>query len=546
MNKKLLTTLLLCIFTLEPMCWAEEIIIGADGQARYVNQETPVIKKQEQLNLEKAKMSNSNKEPLNTTTNQNARALEMDTLLHKIEETQHEEPYFGPKDWNKQFQKVIQKKNTCTFKKSDILSLNSSDSSQFDKITNTDGSYYLIPSANMFREFTTIYDKNDKLTGFIKINKIDISGHYYTFHFFYSIASQDDLIGTLQKVEITDFNPYIGYVYTANGKLTAAFLHNQLYSLRGSEVYYHNFDSDRIDKRIEELLEELHKKNIEKLSKYYADKELQTAETTVAKKSYNLDYGTGILDRIKITEDNNAYLLATKLDKKYKNIITKMPKTCMFEKSDNVLLRKGNKDLMLKADLADGDYVLWLPTNETKQIATEYHSDGTVMGYVKTDLNNSLNVYYEYRVKSKNDLNGTLKHIMFCDRTNKTIFIYTAEGKLRSALFKNALYHCDNLDIPTLSSTARFYSDNRTIHDKVNDFGNDYFCTSIDGDDILTLAAYTGPLVFAIVPLMFVGAAVTGVFSLITLPFSGTQKDKHKFDNQIIDDFNHDEYKSKH
>ena len=68
MNKKLLTTLLLCIFTLEPMCWAEEIIIGADGQARYVNQETPVIKKQEQLNLEKAKMSNSNKEPLNNTT----------------------------------------------------------------------------------------------------------------------------------------------------------------------------------------------------------------------------------------------------------------------------------------------------------------------------------------------------------------------------------------------------------------------------------------------------------------------------------------------
>mgnify|MGYP004512316467 FL=1 len=543
MNKKLLTTLLLCIFTLEPMCWAEEIIIGADGQARYVNQETPVIKKQEQLNLEKAKMSNSNKEPLNTTTNQNARALEMDTLLHKIEETQHEEPYFGPKDWNKQFQKVIQKKNTCTFKKSDILSLNSSDSSQFDKITNTDGSYYLIPSANMFREFTTIYDKNDKLTGFIKINKIDISGHYYTFHFFYSIASQDDLIGTLQKVEITDFNPYIGYVYTANGKLTAAFLHNQLYSLRGSEVYYHNFDSDRIDKRIEELLEELHKKNIEKLSKYYADKELQTAETTVAKKSYNLDYGTGILDRIKITEDNNAYLLATKLDKKYKNIITKMPKICMFEKSDNVLLRKGNKDLMLKADLADGDYVLWLPTNETKQIATEYHSDGTVMGYVKTDLNNSLNVYYEYRVKSKNDLNGTLKHIMFCDRSNKTIFIYTAEGKLRCALFNNTIYQCDNLELPTLSRTERFY-ENKKISKELLEFGID--CLSItDVEDLWILFAYAGPFAFVIFPLAFAGGIVSGILSLITLPIPAP-KDKHNLDNQIIDDLNHDEYKSKH
>lgn len=42
MNKKLLTTLLLCIFTFEPICWAEEIIIGADGQARYANQETPM------------------------------------------------------------------------------------------------------------------------------------------------------------------------------------------------------------------------------------------------------------------------------------------------------------------------------------------------------------------------------------------------------------------------------------------------------------------------------------------------------------------------
>ena len=42
MNKKLLTTLLLCIFTIEPLCWAEEIIIGADGQARYANQETPM------------------------------------------------------------------------------------------------------------------------------------------------------------------------------------------------------------------------------------------------------------------------------------------------------------------------------------------------------------------------------------------------------------------------------------------------------------------------------------------------------------------------
>ncbi len=540
MNKKLLTTLLLCIFTFEPICWAEEIIIGADGQAKYVNQETPVIK-QEQLNLEKAKMSNSNKESSNTTTNQTATLLTMDALLHKIEKTQHEDIYIGPEDWDKQFQKVIRKENTSTIKKSNILSLNSSDSGQFDKITNADGSYYLIPSTNMFREFTTIYDKNDKLTGFIKINNIDVRGCYYTFHFFYSIASQDDLTGTLQKVEITRSNESRGYVYTANGKLTAAFLHNQLYSLRGSEVYYHNFDSDRIDKRIEELLEELHKKNIEKLSKYYADKKLQTAETTMAKKSYNLDYSTGILDRIKATEDSRSYLLATKLDKKYKNIITKMPKTCMFEKSDNVLLKKSKKDLMLKANLTDGDYILWSPTNKTKQIATEYHKDGSVMGFVKTDLNKSSNVYYEYRVESQNDLKGTLKHIMFCDRANKTIFIYTAEGKLRCALFKNTIYQCDNLDIPTLSRTERFY-ENKKISEDLLDFGT--YCLDGGDSDLWIIFAYTplAPLYLVKDPILFAVGIVSGILSLITYPIPAP-KDKHNLDNQIIDDFNHDKYK---
>ena len=555
MNKKLLTTLLLCIFTIEPLCWAEEVIIGADGQARYANQETPVIKK-EQLNLEKAKMSNSNKEPLNTTTNQTAMASTMDAILDKIEKTQGEDWYLTAKSKDEQFQTIIRKEYTCTFKKSDILSLNSSNSNQFYKVTSADGSYRLVPSTNKAVKIVSRYDRNDKLIGLVKIKEELVSGCYYTFFFSYEVTSQDDLTGTLKKVEITNPNSSQCYAYTANGKLTAVFLNNQLYSLRNSEVYYRNLNSGNTDKLTkEDFLNDKDKnsnKNIQTSINTNNEKsktskqELQTAETITANKSYNQDYGTRILDKIKATEDSSSYLLATELDKKYKSTISKTPKTCMFEKSDNVLLRKGRKDLMLKAYLADGDYVLWLPTNETKQIATEYHSDGTVMGYVKTDLNNSSNVYYEYRVKSKNDLNGTLKHIMFCDRTNKTIFIYTAEGKLRSALFKNALYHCDNLDIPTLSSTARFYSDNRTIHDKVNDFGNDYFCTSIDGDDILTLAAYTGPLVFAIVPLMFVGAAVTGVFSLITLPFSGTQKDKHKFDNQIIDDFNHDEYKSKH
>ena len=535
MNKKLLTTLLLCIFTIEPLCWAEEIIIGADGQARYVNQETPVIKKQEQLNLEKAKMSNSNKEPLNTTTNQTATASTKDAIFNKIEETQGENWCLQTKAWDKQFREIIIKEGTCKFKKSDILSLNTSKSSQFYKIASADGSYRLVPSTNKAVKIVSRYDKNDKLIGLVKIKEELVGGYYYTFLFSYNVTSQDDLTCTLKKVEVTNAHRSVCYAYTANGKLTAVLLNNQLYSLRDSEGYYYDINSGKAEKLTTEKISNEKSKNIQTSM----NSDIEKPQTN------NQDYGTRILDKIKATEDNSSYLLATKLDKNYKNIVAKVPKTCMFEKNDNVLLRKGKKDLMLKADLADGDYVLWLPTNETEQIATEYHSDGSLMGFVKTDLKNSSNVYYEYRVKSQNDLQGTLKHIMFCDRANKAIFIYTAEGKLRSALFNNALYHCDNLDIPTLSRTEKFYSDNRTINDKVNDFGNDFFCMP-DGDDILTLAAYTGPLVFAIVPLMFVGAAAIGAFSLITLPFSGTQKDKHKFDNQIIDDLNHEKYKSKH
>lgn len=531
MNKKLLTTLLLCIFTLEPMCWAEEIIIGADGQARYVNQETPVIKKQEQLNLEKAKMSNSNKKSSNTTTNQTATASTMDAIFNKIEETQGENWYLQTKAWDKQFREIIIKEGTCKFKKSDILSLNTSKSNQFYKIASADGSYRLVPSTNMAVKIVSRYDRNDKLISLVKIKQELVGGYYYTFLFSYNVTSQDDLTCTLKKVEVTNAHRSVCYAYTANGKLTAVLLNNQLYSLKDSEGYYYDINTGKAEKLTTEKISNEKNKNIQTSM----NSDIEKPQTN------NQDYGTRILDKIKATEDNSSYLFATKLDKNYKNTIAKTPKNCMFKNSD--ITKNNNKSP--RADLSDGDYVLWQPTNKKEQIATEYHKDGSLMGFVKTDLNNSSNVYYEYRVKSQNDLNGTLKHIMFCDRANKTIFIYTAEGKLRSALFKNALYHCDNLDIPTLYNVKRYYYDNRTINDKVNDFGNDYFCMP-DGDDILTLAAYTGPLVFAIVPLMFAGAAAIGAFSLITLPFSGTPKNKNEFDNQIINDLNQDKYKSKH
>ena len=48
-----------------------------------------------------------------------------------------------------------------------------------------------------------------------------------------------------------------------------------------------------------------------------------------------------------------------------------------------------------------------------------------------------------------------------------------------------------------------------------------------------------------IFPLAFAGGIVSGILSLITLPIPAP-KDKHKLDNQIIDDLNHEEYKSKH
>ncbi len=308
MNKKLLTTLLLCIFTFEPICWAEEVIVGVDGQARYVNQETPVIKKQEQLNLEKAKMSNSNKESSNTTTNQTVMASTMDALLQKIEET--------------------------------------------------DG------------------------------------------------------------------------------------------------------------------------------------------------------------------RDSYSYEEAIKLDKKYKNIIAKTSKTYTFKKSNVITQDMKN---VVRADLSGGNYVLWLPTNKSEQFATEYNSDGSLMGFVKINLGSSPRVYYEYRVTSPNDLQGKLTHVMLCDNFEKTLFIYTAEAKLRTASFSYR-YVSDGLCPPVLSPNPKF---DRSISDSIWNFfwGDDYAGAS-------AAMAYTAFSLLTLAPIMLVGAILSPVLVLITSPLQPS----HRKDAKVVKD----------
>lgn len=305
MNKKLLTTLLLCIFTFEPICWAEEIIIGADGQARYANQETPVIKKQEQLNLEKAKMSNSNKEPLSTTTNQT------DAILQKIEETQ-------------------------------------------------------------------------------------------------------------------------------------------------GSVWY----------------------------------------------SY-----------------------ATKLDEKYKNIVAKAPKTYTFNKSNVITQDMKN---IVRADLSGGNYVLWLPTNKLEQFATEYNSDGSLMGFIKINLGSSPSVYYEYRVTSPNDLQGKLTHVMLCNHSktlySTDIYIYTAEAKLRMALLDRHLYEYDGLCPPSLfASDLKF---DKSISERIGNFfwGHDGDSGTSEALTYTMYSLYDGPLFLIVAPIMLVGAILSPVLMLITYPLQPSHR----------------------
>lgn len=234
-----------------------------------------------------------------------------------------------------------------------------------------------------------------------------------------------------------------------------------------------------------------------------------------------------------------AQKAVSKYDKKNQKIIKTAKKSVIFKKNNIVSYEKNTNERLIKIKLQDGDYVLWKPIHNRKQIATEYHQDGSIMGFVEMHigLSGKTQVYYEYRVTSSDNLKSILKHVMICK--NKNVFIYTVDGTLRTALIDSVLYQCDGLNLPSLATDIQFMD--TTAADNILDFfmGNDGIDGHSESMSIAIMSAYTGVGFFVVAPIMFALTILSPFVGLVALPFSGTSD----YDRFVINSINNGEQK---
>ncbi len=225
MNKKLLTTLLLCIFTIEPICWAEEVIVGANGQARYSNQKIQVVNKKD------IRMDNQ--------TNQNAKSINDNQSLNRnVEQVTSEKIQELAKPYQKKNLQLINKEKKKRHwdnfpKKTDWKQI----SDKTYKIPLLGGDYILWDTASSYIEnvnvvntqYATEYDKNNVCKGVIKIVQYDAT----TFAFYeYRIDINDIMNLKLTHIMLLYGDKHkAAFVYTVDGEIRSCSLDNKLYSV---------------------------------------------------------------------------------------------------------------------------------------------------------------------------------------------------------------------------------------------------------------------------------------------------------------------------
>lgn len=225
MNKKLLTTFLLCIFTFEPMCWAEEIIVGANGQARYSNQKIQVVNKKD------IRMDNQ--------TNQNAKSINDNQSLNRnVEQVTSEKIQELAKPYQKKNLQLINKEKKKRHwddfpKRTDWKQI--SDTTY--KIPLLGGDYILWDSTIPYIKgnnsehirYATEYDKNNACKGFIKMVEYDaITCAFYEYRI--DINDKNNLKLTHIMLLYNDKRK-ASFVYTVDGKIRSCSLDNKLYSV---------------------------------------------------------------------------------------------------------------------------------------------------------------------------------------------------------------------------------------------------------------------------------------------------------------------------
>lgn len=213
---------------------------------------------------------------------------------------------------------------------------------------------------------------------------------------------------------------------------------------------------------------------------------------------------------------NNAKnIMGSSVISSNKKIVQNAKKTHQFKQKDIVSkVDTSEKQQYATISLQDGDYVLWKPTNKSTQIATEYYSDGNIMGFVVIDVVSSDKVvFYEYRVPSKANLSGKLENIMISSKGNK--YIYTSAGNLRAALINKVLY-TDDLKLPKLVTNME--KEHSWLYEKIDNVFRDNIFFDNKGTDghstagsIVMASAYTGIGFFIVAPIMLVLGVLTYV-----------------------------------
>ena len=163
---------------------------------------------------------------------------------------------------------------------------------------------------------------------------------------------------------------------------------------------------------------------------------------------------------------------------------------------------KDNKQV-LKFNLQDGDYLLWLIQKDNTQYAVEYHQDDSVMGVVEIKkVNKKTLIGYEYRSEDTNAKYATLKHIMimYAEKNKEPVtFMYLKSGKLRCLQEGNRFYAIDLPNMPGVSAS---------------DIGN---IDNLQDDKLKNTGTVSRYIVAS--PLVIVGRAVAASAHIALLPF---------------------------
>ena len=218
MNKKLLTTLLLCIFTLEPLCWAEEVIVGADGQARYANQ----------------KIQAQNERVVRMDNQKGQKTYDIQELSNNVEVITSEKIKELAKSYEKQNLGLIKKeKKKVSFLNFFITNnVNWGDSDISYKIPLLDGDYVTWSPSIKTRnsaQFAREFDKNDKLKGYIKIVRVDAKT--IAFYEYRDDNNDNKNIYLTHVVIFYNDEHQATFVYSVNGALRSCMLDKKLYSV---------------------------------------------------------------------------------------------------------------------------------------------------------------------------------------------------------------------------------------------------------------------------------------------------------------------------